>query len=121
MLAQLPIKNFARGENLTLEGGAGFNVLTGETGAGKSILIDALSTALGERQSAEVIRAGADRATVEAVFEVPLTAVGPLADWAEDGMVILAREISAAGRSTFRLNGRMCTAGTLREVAGSLL
>src|SRR5262249_20894369 len=48
-------------------------------------------------------------------------AVGPLADWAEDGMVILAREISAAGRSTFRLNGRMCTAGTLREVAGSLL
>jgi DNA repair protein RecN (Recombination protein N) len=121
MLAQLTIRNFALIESLTLEFEPGFNVLTGETGAGKSILIDAITAALGERAGPEMVRRGADRSAVEVVFEVEEGAVPTLQEWAEDGLVILAREISASGRSTFRINGRMCTAATVREVAADLI
>jgi DNA repair protein RecN (Recombination protein N) len=121
MLAQLTIKNFALIDAVTLEFLPGFNVLTGETGAGKSILIDAITAALGARAGAELVRRGADRASVEAVFEVSQYSLPALQEWAEDGLVILAREISASGRSTFRINGRMCTASTVREVAGDLI
>lgn len=121
MLAQLTIKNFALIDAVTLEFLPGFNVLTGETGAGKSILIDAITAALGARAGAELVRRGADRASVEAVFDVNDDSMPALHEWAEDGLVILAREISASGRSTFRINGRMCTASTVREVAGDLI
>jgi DNA repair protein RecN (Recombination protein N) len=121
MLAQLTIKNFALIDAVTLEFLPGFNVLTGETGAGKSILIDAITAALGARAGAELVRRGADRASVEAVFEVSQYSLPALQEWAEDGLVILAREISASGRSTFRINGRMCTASTVREVAADLI
>jgi DNA repair protein RecN (Recombination protein N) len=121
MLTQLTIRNFALIECLGLEFGEGFNVLTGETGAGKSILIDAIAAALGARVGAEVVRTGAERASVEAAFEVSPAAASPLADWAEEGAIILAREISRSGRSVFRLNGRMCTASTVREVAAALI
>lgn len=121
MLAQLTIKNFALIDAVTLEFLPGFNVLTGETGAGKSILIDAITAALGARAGAELVRRGAERASVEAVFEVSHYALPGLQEWAEDGLVILAREISASGRSTFRINGRMCTASTVREVAADLI
>ena len=121
MLAQLTIRSFALVDSATLEFERGFNVLTGETGAGKSILIDALTAALGERAGSELVRTGADRATVEAVFEIGDTPFPTVQEWAEDGLVILAREISASGRSTFRINGRMCTASTLREVAADLI
>src|SRR5438270_12469038 len=97
MLSQLTIRNFALIEELTLEFSAGFNALTGETGAGKSILIDALSAALGERAEAEWVRTGAEKAWVEAAFELPdtdETALPPgLAEWAEDGLLVLGREI----------------------------
>lgn len=121
MLAQLTIKNFALIDELTLEFRHGFNVLTGETGAGKSILIDALTAALGEKTGAELIRTGANRASVEAVFEVGDYSLPALQEWAEDNLVILGREISTSGRTTARINGRMCTASTLREVAADLI
>src|SRR5438876_5850536 len=120
MLSQLTIRNFALIEELALELGAGFSVLTGETGAGKSILIDALSAALGERAEAEWVRTGAEKAWVEAAFELPDTADGSLnpalGEWVEDGLLVLGREISRGGKSQCRINGRLCTAGALREV-----
>src|SRR5438876_12289406 len=70
MLSQLRIRNFALIDEVDLEFGAGFNVLTGTTGAGKSILIDAINAVLGGRSGPEWLRTGADRATIEAVFEV---------------------------------------------------
>jgi DNA repair protein RecN (Recombination protein N) len=121
MLAQLTIRNFALIDSVTLEFERGFNVLTGETGAGKSILIDAITAALGARGGGELVRTGADRASIEAVFEVGDYSLPAVREWAEDGLVILAREISAAGRSSFRINGRMCTASTAREVAADLI
>jgi DNA repair protein RecN (Recombination protein N) len=135
MLLQLTIRDFALIEDLSLEFGEGFSVLTGETGAGKSILIDALSAALGERAEAEWVRTGAERAWVEAAFQVPES--GPegspnggdgepegragLAEWIEDGLVVLTREVSRGGKSQCRINGRLCTAGTLREVGARLV
>jgi DNA repair protein RecN (Recombination protein N) len=121
MLAQITIHNFALIEALTLEFLPGFNVLTGETGAGKSILIDALTAALGERAGPELIRAGADRALIETVFEIDAGFPALAQEWAEDGQIILSREISHSGRSAFRINGRMCTAAALRQVAGELI
>jgi DNA repair protein RecN (Recombination protein N) len=121
MLVQLTIRNFALIDALTLEFQHGFNVLTGETGAGKSILIDAITAALGVRAGAELVRTGTDRASIEAVFEAASGCPAPVREWAEDGLVILAREISASGRSTFRINGRMCTASTVRQVAAELI
>ena len=70
MLAELRLENYAVIDNLAVEFAAGLNLLTGETGAGKSILIDALALLLGEKASADVIRAGADRAVISAVFEI---------------------------------------------------
>src|SRR5437868_145562 len=121
MLSQLTIRNFALVDELTVEFAPGFNVLTGETGAGKSVLVDALSAALGERQSPDAIRSGAERAQIEAVFEVHAGSPPPLADWAEDGTIILARELSASGRGVYRINGRMCTASAVREAAACLI
>lgn len=121
MLAQLTIRNFALIDSLTLEFRRGFNVLTGETGAGKSILIDAITAALGERAGVDLIRTGATRASVEAVFEVGEYAIPAVQEWSEDGLVILGREISSSGRSSFRINGRLCTAATVREVAADLI
>ncbi|MGH2504323.1 MAG: AAA family ATPase, partial [Ktedonobacterales bacterium] len=70
MLAELTVSNFAIIERLSLTLGPGFNVFTGETGAGKSILIDAISALVGERMGADVVRAGAERAIIEGVFDV---------------------------------------------------
>src|SRR5947209_16338755 len=122
MLSQLTIRNFALIEDLTLEFGEGFNVLTGETGAGKSILIDALSATLGERAAAEWVRTGAEKASVEAAFDLGDAVLSPgLAEWVEDGLLILGREIGRGGKSQCRVNGRLCTAGMLRELGASLV
>src|SRR5437879_4438458 len=125
MLTELRIKNFAIIEALTLPLARGFNVLTGETGAGKSIIVGALGLLLGERASTDLIRTGADRATVEGVFDVadrPEIAI--LLDErgidAEDSLVVLKREIAAAGRARAWVNGTTVSAGILAEV-GRLL
>jgi DNA repair protein RecN (Recombination protein N) len=121
MLAQLSIRNFALIDRLDLEFGDGFNVLTGETGAGKSILIDAITMVLGERGGAEWVRTGAEKALIEAVFELTPSQAEALEEWQEEGLLSLSRELTRSGRSQCRINGRMATAGALREVATHLV
>ena len=125
MLTELRIRNFAIIESLTLPLARGFNVLSGETGAGKSIIVGALGLLLGERASTDLIRTGADRATVEGVFDVadrPEIAV--LLDErgidAEESFVVLKREIAGAGRARAWVNGTTVSAAILAEV-GRLL
>lgn len=128
MLAELVIENIALIDAAHVEFGPGLNLLTGETGAGKSILIDALGLALGERASPDRIRDGAEAGRVDAVFLLG-QALGPklatLLEEAglepdEEGRLILTREITRAGRSTARINGRPVTTALLRQV-GALL
>ena len=99
MLVELRIRDYAVVEDLTLELGPGLNALTGETGAGKSIVVGALSLLLGERASADVVRAGAERAAVEAVFDVERVpgVLARLEEYGlrlEDGLLILRREVA---------------------------
>ena len=125
MLTELRIRNFAIIESLTLPLAPGFNVLSGETGAGKSIIVGALGLLLGERASGDLIRTGADRATVEGVFDVTghATTSAVLDDRGidvENDMVVLRREVSANGRARAWVNGTTVTAGVLAEI-GRLL
>ena len=128
MLLELAIRDFAIIEATRIEFQAGFNALTGETGAGKSILIDALGAVLGERVGPDVVRTGARAARIEATFDVAALAARPgvgeiLAEVGvepEDGLLIFTREVSANGRSAARLNGRAVTASALNRI-GSLL
>jgi DNA repair protein RecN (Recombination protein N) len=128
MLLTLSIRNFAIIEASDIEFGPGFNVITGETGAGKSILIDALGAVLGERTSSDLVRTGNRMATVDATFDIEgivnredLNALlAELEIEAEEGLLILGREIQASGRSLARLNGRPTTATTLSRI-GALL
>src|ERR1700691_4528760 len=100
------LENYAVIDNLVVEFGPGLNLLTGETGAGKSILIDALALLLGEKASSEVIRTGGERAVISAVIEAEGAAAKPLEkileanglDEADDGTLILRREIAAGGK-----------------------
>ena len=110
MLTELRIRNFAIIESVTLPLGQGFNVLSGETGAGKSIIVGALGLLLGERASADVIRSGAEKATVEGVFDVAkVRGIAQLADErgidVEDDTLVLKREIAASGRGRAWING----------------
>lgn len=123
MLRQLTIRDFVIVDRLELEFAAGFGALTGETGAGKSILVDALSLALGERADAGVVRTGADKAEVTAEFAV--AAGSPLADWLaanafDTDTCLLRRIVDASGRSRAWLNGTQATLGQLREAADFL-
>jgi len=125
MLRHLAIRDFIIVDRLELEFSAGFGALTGETGAGKSILIDALALALGERADAGVVRAGCDKTEVAATFDIAaLPAVGA---WlaandldADDGL-ILRRVLDAGGRSRGYINGSPATAQQLREVGEFLI
>lgn len=124
MLTELRIRNFAIIESLTLPLAPGFNVLSGETGAGKSIIVGALGLLLGERASADVIRTGADRATVEGVFDVaerlPIRALlDEKGIDVDEPFVVLKREV-APGRARAWINGTTVNAGLLAEV-GRLL
>ncbi len=129
MLVELNIKNFAIIDELHLRFSPGFNVLTGETGAGKSIIIDAVSTLLGGRAESEYIRSGTDESQVEGIFrldEAMQAAILPLLK--EDGLegedektLILAREIRRSGRNICRVNGRAVTLGTLERIAQRLV
>ncbi len=126
MLTELRIRNFAIIESLTLPLGRGFNVLSGETGAGKSIIVGALGLLLGERASADLIRTGADKATVEGVFDVTdRPEIATLLDErgidAEEPLVVLKREIAAAGRARAWVNGTTVSAAILAEVGRQLV
>lgn len=127
MLLELSIEQFALIELVCLQFSGGLNVLTGETGAGKSIVLDAVQAALGGRTSTDVIRAGEDRAVVEAVFDVGdspdllATLQGLGIEIAEDGLLLVRREINRNGRSTARVNGRTVTVGMLKEAAHGLV
>ena len=125
MLTELRIRNFAIIESLTLPLARGFNVLSGETGAGKSIIVGALSLLLGERASADLIRTGAERASVEGVFDISdrpeiATLLDERGIEAEESLVVLKREIAAAGRARAWVNGTTVSATILAEV-GQLL
>ena len=127
MLEELTITNFAIIDRLAVRFDPGFNVLTGETGAGKSIIIDAVGAVLGERVSAEMVRGGAQTARVEGIFTLD-DETGPLYDLLcehellddGDAAVILRREIGANGRSTARVNGRAVPIAVLNRI-GQLL
>ncbi len=128
MLTELLIRDFAIIDQLELRFGHGLNSLTGETGAGKSIVIDALGAALGERIGADVVRTGSTRATVDATFFLSPEAAGNIAAQltdagieAEDDLLILTREINASGRSTARINGRQVTVGALQMIGQRLV
>ncbi len=126
MLIELRIENFAVIEKLALRLQPGLTVLTGETGAGKSIIVGALSLLLGERASADAVRAGASRCVVEGVFDVQaVPAVRDLLDArgidAEDGLVILRREVAAEGRSRAWINGSASTASLTGEIGRQLV
>ena len=126
MLVELRIRDYAVVEDLTLSLGPGLNALTGETGAGKSIIVGALSLLLGERASAGVVRAGAERATVEAVFDVSRldgveARLEELGFRPEEGHLILRREVAAEGRNRAWVNGSPATAGVVGELGGTLV
>ena len=122
MLEVLHIENIAIIEEADIRFEPGFNALTGETGAGKSIVIDALSAVLGQRTSRELIRTGADKAFVSAVFSGIDAAAEQLGIAPEeDGSLLLQREIGSDGKSTCRVNGRPVTVGQLKALGSRLL
>lgn len=129
MLHELTIQDFAIIDELHLRFGAGFNVLTGETGAGKSIIIDAVSLLLGARGDADLVRTGADRAAVEGVFaldEETQAAVDPLLEQEglegdAPGVLLLGREIRREGRNVCRVNGRAVALKVLAEIGERLV
>ncbi|MCX7925571.1 MAG: DNA repair protein RecN [Fimbriimonadales bacterium] len=126
MLHALHIENLAIIDRLEVNFEAGLNALTGETGAGKSILIDALSLALGERADPTLIRAGADKLRVNAVFEPPddpelRTLLDELGVEPEEGLLYLSREVQAGGRSLARINGQPTPLNTLKAIGERLV
>jgi DNA repair protein RecN (Recombination protein N) len=126
MLTELRIRNFAIIESVSLPLSGGFNVLSGETGAGKSIIVGALGFLLGERGSSDMIRSGADKATVEGVFELgESAAIAAMVDErgieADEGMVVLKREIASNGRGRAWVNGSSVTATVLGEIGRALV
>jgi DNA repair protein RecN (Recombination protein N) len=128
VLIEMRLENYAVIDNLVVEFGQGLNLLTGETGAGKSILVDALALLLGDKASSDVIRTGAQRAVVSAVFEAEGAAEKPLAgileanglDESDDGSLILRREIAAGGKGRVFVNNQPATVAVLRLLAPHL-
>ena len=123
MLELLHIENIAVIDEADITFDEGFNALTGETGAGKSIVIDAMGAVLGQRTSRDLIRTGAAKAFVSAMFTgVPeLAVLSECGIAAEDGELLLQREISAEGKNVCRVNGRPVTVAQLRKIGGALL
>lgn len=126
MLLKLKIENIAIIENAEIDFGAGLNVLTGETGAGKSIIIDSINAVLGERTSRELIRTGADAARVSAVFfDAGIAVNAVLLEYdiepQEDGSLLLQRSISFDGRNLCKINGSPATVAMLKNIGGKLI
>jgi len=123
----LYVKNFALIDDVEVNFGSGLNIVTGETGAGKSMLIDALQVALGSRASADFIRTGRDKATVQATFDISrlswlktqLEEQG--VDYEEDDLLILSRELSRSGKNTCRVNGRPVSLNVYRAIGSGLV
>ena len=128
MLSELSIRNFAIIESLDIEFERGLTVLTGETGAGKSIIIDAVQLLAGGRGSQQFIRHGAERAEIEGLFYVDVTNEALLAELAandisvgEDRMLIIRRTLSRKGKTTCRVNGKLTTIAAVRTIASHLV
>ena len=128
MLSELHVSNFAIIDDLQLVFHPGFNVLTGETGAGKSIIIDAIDLLLGGKSSQEMVRAGERTARVEGIFELDGQAAARIRAWLQaheleedQGLVILAREVRRGGRSVARINGRAVAQALLAELGDMLV
>src|SRR5262245_21985747 len=124
MLREIRIKNFAVIDEVLLDLGAGLNIITGETGAGKSIILNALGLIAGERGSSDIIRNKEEEATVEALFEgLPAGVENKLADggFADEGELVIKRVVNRSGRNRIYLNGSLCPLGLLAEVGGSLV
>jgi DNA repair protein RecN (Recombination protein N) len=128
VLVELRLENYAVIDSAVVEFASGLNLLTGETGAGKSILIDALALLLGDKASSDVIRTGAERAVVSAVFECEGTASDSIEkvlshnglDESEDGSLIVRREIAAGGKGRVFVNNQPATVAVLRQLAPHL-
>jgi DNA repair protein RecN (Recombination protein N) len=128
VLIEMRLENYAVIDNLVVEFGQGLNLLTGETGAGKSILVDALALLLGDKASSDVIRTGTERAVVSAVFEADGAAEKPLAgileanglDESDDGSLILRREIAVGSKGRVFVNNQPATVAVLRLLAPHL-
>ena len=124
MLSSLQIENVAVIQKANVHFEKGLNVLTGETGAGKSILIDSINAILGNRTSKDLVRTGAAKAIIRAAFEdVPPAVLDSLekAGYERSEALLLSREITAEGKSTCRINGMPATAAILRELCGGLI
>jgi DNA repair protein RecN (Recombination protein N) len=126
MLVELSIRNFAIIDSLTVPFDAGLTVLTGETGAGKSIIIDAIGLLVGGRGSTEFVRHGERKAEIEGLFQIekshPCTEkIIELGIEVSDGMIVLNRDITASGKSICRINGKLVTLAVLREIGHSLI
>jgi DNA repair protein RecN (Recombination protein N) len=125
VLVELRLENYAVIDNAAVEFASGLNLLTGETGAGKSILIDALALLLGEKASSEVVRTGAERAVLSAVFECEGSVEGSIEkvlennglDESEDGSLIIRREIAGGGKGRVFVNNQAATVAVLRQLA----
>lgn len=125
MLSTLYIENIAVIEKISIDFKKGLNVLTGETGAGKSIIIDSICAVLGRRTSKDLIRTGAEKAFVSALFEDVsenvLKACNELGFESEDGSLFIQREISKSGKNLCRINGRPSTVSILKEIGAELV
>lgn len=123
MLLQLNIKNFALIRELSVEFSKGFNILSGETGAGKSILIDAIDYVLGGKFSKDLIRYGEEKTFVEAVFSIEnLDLLKELEEFnIEDGMLIISRETTISGKSLVKVNGRTLVVSSLKRLREKIL
>ena len=124
MLLELRVENYAVIDNVAVEFASGLNLLTGETGAGKSILIDALALLLGDKASSDAVRHGTEKATVSAVFESGPAALDAVLEAngvdAEDGQIILRREITAGGKGRVFINNQPATVTVLKQLAPHL-
>ena len=124
MLKSLSISNFAVILNAQVDFGKGLNILTGETGAGKSIIIDAINVILGNRVSKNIIRSGMDKARAEALFDIDENVKSVLEEFGiecEDDELLISREVNADGKNKVRINGSLSTVSILKEIGEYLI